>query len=114
MLGLRQRLSELQHFLLKTFNYLIILLDVVLDVLQPLFEHFYQFQAFAGNLVLVVLHLLVAPGVVLHQLIPVLVLTLLNLVDFHLHAEFELLLELLHLYLVAIDEVLLLGLQLTA
>jgi len=113
MLGLRQGLSELKHFLLKTFDYLVILLDIVLDVLQPFFEHFDQFQAFAGNLVLVVLHFLVAPGMVLHQLIPVLVLTLLNLVDFHLHAEFELLLELLHLDLVAIDEVLFLSLQLS-
>jgi len=84
--SLGQRFSEFIHFSLKTFNDFIVLLDVVFDVLESLLQHLDQLQAFTGDLILVVLHFLETSSMVLHQFISVLILTLLNLVDFNFHA----------------------------
>jgi len=111
VLGLGQRLLELEHLLGKVLDDLFVLLDGVLDVLETLSQYLDEFERLTGDLIIVVLHLLETLGVVLHEVIAVLVLALLNLVDLHLHPKFKLLLELLQLGLVVRNEILLLHLE---
>jgi len=111
-LCLSQGFTELVHLLLKRLNDFIVLLDIVLDVLQTLLEDLNELKHLTSNLVVVVLHFFETSLVVHHEVVSVLVLSLLNLMDLHLHTQFQLLLQLSQLDLVAVDEVFLLQLQL--
>jgi hypothetical protein len=63
-----------------------------------------QFQIFTGDVVLVLLHLGESLFVVVHQLVDVFIFALLNFVDFHLHSQVELSLQLPQLLFVVFDE----------
>jgi hypothetical protein len=65
---------------------------------------FNQFQIFTGDVVLVLLHLGESLFVVVHQLVDVFIFALLDLVDFHLHSQVELSLQLPQLLFVVFDE----------
>ena len=64
---------------------------------------FNQFQIFTGDVVLVLLHLGESLFVVVHQLVDVFIFALLNFVDFDLHSQVELSLQLPQLLLVIIN-----------
>ena len=63
-----------------------------------------QFQIFTGDVVLVLLHLGESLLVVVHQLVDVFIFALLNFVDFDLHSQVELSLQLPQLLFVVFDE----------
>ena len=63
-----------------------------------------QFQIFTGDVVLVLLHLSESLFVVVHQLVDVFIFALLDFVDFHLHSQVELSLQLPQLLFVVFDE----------
>jgi len=63
-----------------------------------------QFQIFTGDVVLVLLHLGESLFVVVHQLVDVFIFALLDFVDFHLHSQVELSLQLPQLLFVVFDE----------
>jgi hypothetical protein len=63
-----------------------------------------QFQIFTGDVVLVLLHLGESLFVVVHQLVDVFIFALLNFVDFDLHSQVELSLQLPQLLFVVFDE----------
>ena len=63
-----------------------------------------QFQIFTGDVVLVLLHLSESLFVVVHQLVDVFIFALLNFVDFDLHSQVELSLQLPQLLFVVFDE----------
>jgi hypothetical protein len=65
---------------------------------------FNQFQIFTGDVVLVLLHLGESLFVVVHQLVDVFIFALLDFVDFHLHSQVELSLQLPQLLFVVFDE----------
>jgi len=65
---------------------------------------FNQFQIFTGDVVLVLLHLGESLFVVVHQLVDVFIFALLNFVDFDLHSQVELSLQLPQLLFVVFDE----------
>jgi hypothetical protein len=65
---------------------------------------FNQFQIFTGDVVLVLLHLSESLFVVVHQLVDVFIFALLDFVDFHLHSQVELSLQLPQLLFVVFDE----------
>jgi len=62
-----------------------------------------QFQIFTGDVVLVLFHLGESLFVVVHQLVNVFIFALLNFVDFHLHSQVKLSLQLPQLLLVIIN-----------
>ena len=64
---------------------------------------FNQFQIFTGDVVLVLLHLGEGFFVIVHELVDVLIFALLDFVDFHLHSQVELSLQLPQLLLVIIN-----------
>jgi hypothetical protein len=64
---------------------------------------FNQFQIFTGDVVLVLFHLSESLFVVMHQLVNVFIFALLNFVDFDLHSQVELSLQLPQLLLVIIN-----------
>ena len=65
---------------------------------------FNQFQIFTGDVVLVLFHLSESLFVVMHQLVNVFIFALLNFVDFDLHSQVELSLQLPQLLFVVFDE----------
>ena len=65
---------------------------------------FNQFQIFTGDVVLVLLHLGESLFVVVHQLVDVFIFALLDFVDFDLHSQVELSLQLPQLLFVVFDE----------
>ena len=88
-------------------NRLLICLNLRSDINKLLLMHFDEFQVLLCDVIVVLLHLLESFLVVLHQVIDVLILTLLDLVHLHLHAEFKFLLQLVQLRLVVLDQLLL-------
>ena len=88
-------------------NRLLICLNLRSDINKLLLMHFDEFQVLLCDVIVVLLHLLESFLVVFHQVIDVLILTLLDLVHLHLHAEFKFLLQLVRLRLVVLDQLLL-------
>jgi len=82
----------------------LILLDLITNIDELLPVHPDEFQVLPGDVVVVLFHLLEGLLVVLHQVVDVLVLTLLNLMNLYFHSKFELVFELLQLSLIVLDE----------
>jgi len=82
----------------------LILFDLVTDVNQLLSVHSDELQVFTGNIIVIFLHLSESVLVIFHELIDVLILSLLNLVNFYFHSKFEFFLESLHFSFIVSNE----------
>jgi hypothetical protein len=68
--------------------------------------HLNQFEVLSSDVIVVLLHFSESFLVIPHQVIDMLVLSLFDLVDFHLHPQLKLFLKVFQLLLVVLDEVL--------
>jgi len=82
------------------------------DINELLLVHLNQLKVFSGDVVIVLLHLFESLLVILHEVVNMLIFTLLNLVDLHLHPELELLFQVLKLLLIVGYELFLSGIEL--
>ncbi len=97
--------------LAKISNEVFVTGDVLLDLFYLLFMHLDQLDVLASDVIVVLLHLTESVLVVEHELVDVLVLAFLDLMDFNLHAELELITQFVELRLVARNQRLLLVLE---
>lgn len=85
--------------------------DVLLDLLYLFFMHLDELNVLTSDVIVVLLHLTESVLVIEHELVDMLVLAFLDLMDFDLHAELELITQFVELRLVARNQRLLLVLE---